>query len=128
MGLFSGIKALFSPKAIAETAKSAVRGLDDIVYTEQEKAEKTQAAQNLYAELWKAAVPSAISRRVIAAIMVSVWAVLVLVALLLISIGQDVRAEKVVELLVTVVKDPVSIIVGFYFLKDIVKTYRDNQQ
>ena len=127
MGLLSGIKALFSPKTIAETAKSAVRGLDSIVYTEQEKAEKTQAAQTLYAELWKAAVPSAISRRVIAAIMVSVWAVLVLTAMVLIAAGADARAEKVVELLVTVVKDPVSIIVSFYFLKDIVKTYRETK-
>lgn len=127
MGLWSGIKSLFSPKTIAETARSAVKGLDDIVYTEQEKAEKTQQAQSLYAELWKAAVPSAISRRVIAAVMVGVWAVLVLTAMLLIAAGADAKAEKVIELLVTVVKDPVSIIVGFYFLKDIVKTYRNDK-
>ena len=127
MGLLSGIKALFSPKTIAETAKSAVRGLDSIVYTEQEKAEKTQAAQTLYAELWKAAVPSAISRRVIAAIMVSVWAILVLTAMVLIVLGYDPRATKVIDLLMNVVKDPVSVIVGFYFLKDIVKTYRETK-
>jgi len=127
MGLLSGIKALFSPKTIAETAKSAVRGLDSIVYTEQEKAEKTQAAQTLYAELWKAAVPSAISRRVIAAIMVSVWAILVLTAMVLIVLGYDPRATKVIDLLMNVVKDPVSVIVGFYFLKDIVKTFRETK-
>ena len=124
MGLLAGVKALFSPKTIAETAKSAVRGLDSIVYTDQEKAEKTQAAQSLYAELWKAAVPSAISRRLIAAVMVGTWAILILTTITLNAFGKTEAAKFTLQVLTDVVKDPVSIIVGFYFLKDIVKTYK----
>jgi len=131
MGLLAGIKTLFSPKAIADTAKSAVRGLDDIVYTEQEKAEKTQMAQDLYAKLWQAAVPSAVSRRVIASVVVAVWAFLIIYGVLAYTVeiwvaGSSHVAEFTLLVLEKIVLQPMNIIVGFYFLKQIVTEYRKN--
>ena len=119
--------ALFTPKTIAETAKSAVKGLDSIVYTDQEKAEKTQAAQALYADLWKAATPSAISRRIIAAVMVSVWAFLILLGSLVYKFDQA-WSEFIFRVLGEVVLQPVNIIVGFYFLSQVVTKYNESRK
>jgi hypothetical protein len=122
---FGFIKRLFSsPDMVISTAKSAIKGLDDIVYTDQERAEKTEVAQNLYARLWEAAVPSAISRRVIASFIVLVWAIITITTLAFIGVGWDEKASKSIELLETVVVQPMNIVVGFYFLKQVVTEYR----
>ena len=122
-----GVLDLFSPKKIGEVATSAVKGLDSIVYTEQEKAEKTQIAQELYSKLWMAATPSALSRRIIAAVVVFVWAFLVLLIALLYGISKE-WALFVFELLKEVVLQPVNIILGFYFLSQVVTNYSKGQK
>jgi cation transport ATPase len=119
-----GLLDLFSPKKIGELATSAVKGLDDVVYTNQEKAEKTEAAQKLYAELWKAASPSALSRRIIAAIMISVWAFLIVFGVVVYPFHEPL-SEFAFTVLQEIVLQPVNIIVGFYFLKSIVTEYRN---
>lgn len=129
MGILTGLKTLFSPKAIADTAQSAVKGLDSIVYTDQEKAEKTQFGQELYAKLWSAAVPSAISRRVIASVIVAVWALLILFGIGAYAVeywlaGSSNVAEFTFSVLKEIVLQPMNIIVSFYFLKQIVTEYR----
>lgn len=123
------LAALFSPKTIAETARSAVKGLDDIVYTDQEKAEKTQAAQDLYAKLWASALPSALSRRIIASVIVSVWAFLILFGVSAYTVewwlsNTDNVAQFTFTVLREIVLQPMNIIVSFYFLKQIVTEYR----
>jgi hypothetical protein len=118
-------KRLFSaPETVADTVKSAVRGLDDLVYTEQEAAEKTQMAQDIYAKLWQAAVPSAVSRRVIASVIVLVWAFLIVFATAAYALSADDVATFTLDLLKTIVLQPMNIVVGFYFLKQVVTEYR----
>ena len=112
----SWLANLFSPKMIADTAKSAVRGLDDIVYTEQEQAEKTQQAQDLYAKLWMAATPSALARRIIASLVVGVWCFMIIFAVLVYGFNKD-WSKFTLELLKEIVLQPVNIILGFYFIK-----------
>jgi hypothetical protein len=126
MGL---LKRLFvSPEVVSDMARSAVKGLDDIVYTEQEKAEKTQAAQQLYAEMWMAAVPSALSRRLIAVIMVAVWAFLIIAGVLFYAFGLRDPAEFTFKVLAEVVQQPMNIVVGFYFLKQVVSTFMESKK
>jgi hypothetical protein len=125
--LMSWLKSLFSPKAIGDMAESAVKGLDSIVYTEQEKAEKTQTAQKLYAKMWMAASPSALTRRILASVMVGVWAFLILFGVIVYKIDEE-WSKFAFEVLKEVVLNPVNIIVGFYFLKQIVTEYRNGQQ
>lgn len=115
-----------SPKTVTETVRSAVRGLDDIVYTEQERAEKTQQAQELYGKMWMAALPSALSRRLIACIFVATWAILVLTGVGLYAFGIVEAAEFTFRVLREIVLQPVNIIVGFYFLKQVVAEYRSS--
>ena len=120
MGILS---ALFSPKKIGEVATSAVRGLDDLILTDQERIEKTQQAQDLYSKLWLAATPSAIARRIIAVITVSVWAVLVLFSVLIHGVSPE-WSKQSQHVLETVVMAPVNIILGFYFISQIVTNYQ----
>ena len=122
----SWLTSLFSPKTIAETARSAVKGLDSIVYTDQEKAEKTQAAQALYSKLWLAALPSALTRRIIAAFTVGLWALLILLGCLVYGFNEG-WARFIFEVLQEIVLQPVNIILGFYFLKQIVTEYRNGK-
>jgi len=120
MGLLS---SLFSPKKIGEVATSAVRGLDDLVYTEQEKAEKTQQAQDLYAKLWLSATPSAITRRVIAVVTIFVWAALILFAVVSHGFSPE-WSKQTLNILETIVLQPVNLILGFYFLSQVVTNYK----
>jgi cation transport ATPase len=120
------LRSLFSPKDIGEVARSAVRGLDDLVYTEQEKAEKTQEAQRLYSELYMAALPSALARRIIAVLVVLVWCTMMLFATAI--HGFDPKwSEQTLKILQEMVVQPVNIILGFYFLQAVVKTYRKSE-
>lgn len=120
MGLLAN---LFSPKTIGDLAKSAVKGLDDVVYTDQERAEKTEAGQKLYAKLYMAALPSALSRRIIAAITVSVWAFLVILAAVVWSFNEE-WSKFILELLKEIILQPVNLILSFYFLKAIATEFR----
>ena len=123
MGILS---SLFSPKKIGEVATSAVRGMDDLVYTEQERAEKTQEAQRLYSELYMAALPSALARRIIAVLVVLVWCTMMLFATAI--HGFDPKwSEQTLKILQEMVVQPVNIILGFYFLQAVVKTYRKSE-
>ena len=120
MGLLAN---LFSPKTIGDLAKSAVKGLDDVVYTDQERAEKTEAGQKLYSKLYMAALPSALSRRIIAAITVSVWAFLVILAAVVWSFNEE-WSKFILELLKEIILQPVNLILSFYFLKAIATEFR----
>ena len=123
----SFFRRLFSSTAVVEdTARSAIRGLDDLVYTEQEAAEKTQMGQELYGALWKAAVPSALSRRLIACVIVGVWAFLIIMAALVWTINEA-YSMFLLDVLATIVLQPMNIVVGFYFLKQIVTEYKRNK-
>jgi len=123
----SFIKRLFSSTDILqETARSAVKGLDDLVYTEQEASEKTQVGQALYARLWEAAVPSALSRRLIACVIVGVWALLIVLAAAVWTIN-PLYSAFLLDLLGGLVLQPMNIVVGFYFLKQIVTEYKRNK-
>lgn len=115
MGLIARIFA--SPKAIADAGKAIASGVDKAWFTNEE-------ARELYAKLWQAAVPSALSRRLIACALVGTFCVLVLFSVVLYAVGLRDPAEFTFRVLVEVLLQPVNIIVGFYFLTQIVGTYR----
>lgn len=125
-------KRLFSaPDAVTEVTKSAISGLDSLVYTDQERADRTHKAQELYSQLWLAAVPSALSRRLIAVCFVFTYCGLIIVGTVLGIFGAWYEtsfkaAEFVFRILSEVLMQPVNIIVGFYFLKQVVESYRKN--
>lgn len=113
-----------SPKAISDTVASATRGLDDLVYTDQERDERTERAQELYQAMWMAAVPSALSRRLIAVLLVATYCAMAVVAVIAHLLDMAPSAEFTLEVLREVFVAPVNVIVGFYFLKQIVSEYQ----
>lgn len=125
MGFLS--RLFSSPDAIADTVKSATRGLDDLVYTDQERDERTQLAQEIYKEMWLAAVPSALSRRLIACAFVFTYCLMCLAGVAFFAFSMDNVAEFSFRVLKEVLLWPVNAIVGFYFLKQVVSTYRKGE-
>jgi len=138
MGLLA---RLFSnPKEITETLASARRGIDDLVYTDQEREEFAERNRELYSKLWMASVPSALSRRLIACAVVGtfcflcVWAVMLYTAAMatvpdgtMYAVGEAAslypmeRAAEFTFRVIDVALLPlVVVIVGFYFLKQVV--------
>ena len=114
-----------STDVVASTIKSATKGLDSLVYTDQERAEKTEVAQKIYQKMWMAALPSALSRRLIACTMVAVWAILIVTGVAEYAAGWKDAADYTFGVLKEVVLQPVNIIVSFYFLKQVVAEYRN---
>jgi len=142
MGL---VRRLFSsPEAINETIKSARRGIDDLVYTDQERAEFTQHGQELYSKLFLASVPSALSRRIIAIFVVFTFCFLCVLGVVFYAIGAaflpdvvpvDMKpggmilaAEFTFRVVDSVLLGLVTVIVGFYFLKQVVTDYQHSKK
>lgn len=105
--------------------KSATRGLDSLIYTDQERDERTERAQELYSKLWMAALPSALSRRLIAVGVVFTYCLLVIASVAMYATGMVKSAEFTLSVLKEALVNPFNIIIGFYFLKQVVDTYRN---
>jgi hypothetical protein len=73
-----------------------------------------------------AALPSALARRIIAVLVVLVWCTMMLFATAI--HGFDPKwSEQTLKILQEMVVQPVNIILGFYFLQAVVKTYRKSE-
>lgn len=120
----SFLSRLFSSTDVVEkTVDSAFSALDKSFFTDEEKAEYSQKAQEIYQKMWLAAVPSAISRRIIACSVVLMWCVLLVVMLIAKGMGADAFADYAVKVMEDIVLTPFNIIVGFYFLKQVVGSF-----
>ena len=122
------LKQLFSaPETISKTVDAAYAGVDKTWFTPEERAEATASAQQIYQAMWLAAVPSAISRRIITVFVTFVWAfcVLLMVGLgVFQGSGEGSPALYVKGVLTDVVMQPFSIILGFYFLAKVVTDFK----
>lgn len=109
---------------------SAIGGLDKAFFTKEERADASRELSEWYLRYLEATQPQNIARRYIAMLVVWLWVVLV-IATAFASIaasfglpGADDAASRLMALLVDVVLQPFSIILGFYFLTHTVRAYR----
>ena len=120
--MFRFLKGLFSNTADAEIMlNKGVSMLDDAVFTKQEKAVEKRKFLDKYIELILNSKHMSVARRVIAFLFVIQYMILINICV----IGMIIGASWVTELktaLIDWIKQPVSIIVGFYFFQAIVKT------
>ncbi len=117
----SFLRRLFaSPDVISKTVDGVYHGIDKAIYTKEEQAEDAAAAREIYREMWLAAVPSAVSRRIIATAVVGMWCFIILTMLSAKALGADAFSEYAAEVMVEIVLNPFMIIVGFYFLKAVI--------
>lgn len=119
------LKRLFSsPDVIEKTVDGIYSGVDKVFFTQEERSEATQKAQEIYQAMWMASVPSALSRRIIACSVTFVWVILVLLMVALGIFDNMASAEFTFEVMKNIVATPFGIIIGFYFLSQVVTNFK----
>ena len=106
-----------SPDTVRTATDGLVNGLDKAFFTPEERAEFAASANEAYKEMWLAAVPSALSRRILMCVIAAAWLVMSLTTFFLYIFGDPTAAGFAYTLLRDVVNEPFMIIVAFYFLK-----------
>lgn len=120
------IGAIFGSSKNTETVvDGAVKGIDKLFYTDEEKAEASQKMSEWFLRYLEATQPQNISRRFIAIVVVLLWAVLILVGMISRAVEQWLEVTVVegsqhfsaftFQVLTDVVMNPFMIIMGFYF-------------
>ncbi|PHS20252.1 MAG: hypothetical protein COA86_02870 [Kangiella sp.] len=109
----------------SDTAKKVVDGVinagDALFYTDEEKAQDHSAYRDWYLKYLDATQPQNVSRRMIAIVVVFLWALFLVAGVIAQGFGFEDFAEYIFRTLKENVNTPFSIVVGFYFLKHIVK-------
>jgi len=130
MNLISSVIGFFTGGS--KTADSVIDGVkragDMLVFTDEEKSLTNQKGMELFIKYQEATLPQNVTRRMIAIVVVVLWASIVLLTMIMALIGLlgdfasfKAAGEYLFKFLTDVVNMPFSIIVGFYFLKRIVQ-------
>jgi hypothetical protein len=124
MGLLD--KLFGSEKQLDKLTTGAVAGLDKMFFTKEEKAEANQKLSEWYLKYLGATQPQNLARRLIAMVVVALWALLILLGVLLFRLDPGWSAF-VFSTLDNIVNNPFMIIVGFYFLTHAVRAYKNGK-
>jgi hypothetical protein len=121
MGLLD--KLFGSDKQLDKLTSGAVNGLDKIFFTKEEKAEANQKLSDWYLKYLEATQPQNLARRLIAIVVVSLWAFLIFFGVLMwkFDVGWS---TFIFSTLNNIVNNPFMIIIGFYFLTHAVRAYK----
>lgn len=97
---------------------------DALFFTEEEKSVASQKKLDWTLEYMKATAPQNVSRRVIAFIIVILWALLVIVAVVAgwFARGPGTYSQFVFNTLKEIVSQPFTVVIGFYFLTQLVRS------
>ena len=126
MGILS--KIFGDTKNATTIVDGAVKGLDAIFFTKEEKSQANQKLADWYLKYLSATQPQNLARRWIAIIIVILWAFLILLGIGFKILGANDIATFVFETLNTLVHQPFMLIMGFYFLTHVVRTYTDRSK
>lgn len=124
MSLFGWITG--NSKSAEKAVDGVVDGIDAMFFTEEEKSQANMKALELKIEFARATAGMSISRRIIVIVVSAMW---VLACVLLMALGlwmgkEAAQVKWMLELLKDVVNPPFMIIVGFYFLTQVVGNAR----
>jgi hypothetical protein len=124
MGLLD--KLFGSEKQLDKLTTGAVSGLDKMFFTKEEKAEANQKLSEWYLKYLGATQPQNLARRLIAMVVVALWALLILLGVLLFRLDPGWSAF-VFSTLDNIVNAPFLMIMGFYFLTHAVRAYQNGK-
>ena len=115
--MLSLLKTIFGdPKNNKSLIEGAKKGIDALVFTDEEKSEASKETFKLYLAYQKATQPQNLARRYLAFTIAGIWALLVL----LISITGVFGLTEQSQVLITVMSDyvfvPFTGVTAFYFL------------
>jgi hypothetical protein len=118
------LKSLFgSPKSTGKIVDAAVKGLDAVVFTEEERSEASGHMRDWYLKYLEATQPQNLSRRFLAIMIGLVWAFILLLASLTYPFMPE-YSEFLFKVLVENINTPFGVILGFYFLTAAVRAYK----
>lgn len=118
MGLISWITGT----STAEKAISVVSDkLDAAIFTEQERSETAQKFNEWLLKYMEATNPQNVARRLIALVVVALWALLILAGVILHAAGAVELSRYIFETLKEYVIDAFLLIMAFYFAAHVVR-------
>lgn len=125
MGILSSI---FGSSKNAETiVTGASKGLDAIFFTKEEKSQANQKLADWYLKYLAATQPQNLARRLLALIVALLWAVLILFGIAIRWVSFE-MSDFVFKVMNELVHQPFMLIMGFYFLAHIVRTYQNGKK
>lgn len=104
-----------SPEAAGKAADALYSGLDKIAFTAEEKADAAQKSRDWLNDYMAATNGQNVARRLIALIVTSLWAVLLVLSVVLHLCGATVRAEWLFGVIDEVVTPAFMLVITFYF-------------
>ena len=117
------LAAIFgSSKNTTTIVDGAVKGLDALVFTDEEKAHTRAQAAEWFLRYLQATQPQNLARRLIALIIAALWAVLVLLGVAMWKLD-ELYADFIFEVLRDVVMNPFLMVMGFYFAAHVVRSF-----
>lgn len=127
--------AIFGSSKNTETViNGAVHGIDKLFYTAEEKAENSAKVAEWYLRYLAATQPQNLARRLIAIVIVALWALLILVGVAARGLemyletapaeGEQLFSAFVFTVLTDVVMTPFGIVLGFYFAAHVVRAWQ----
>lgn len=119
-----GLLSLFTSgsKAVDKGMSMLDKGLDAMVFTDEEKSVTNQKVLDWKLKWIEATGPQSKARRFITYIIVSVWTYLVMLGIHLRLFGYKEQADYVFKMLNDVVHWPFITIIAFYFAAHVVRT------
>jgi hypothetical protein len=124
VGLLSRIFG--SSGTAAKVVDSAISGIDAVVFTKEEKAAANQKILDWYITYLKATQPQNLARRLIAVIVVMLWALMIFSAVIAEGFGLSAFSEFTFKVIAENVNTPFSIIIGFYFAAHAIRAMQKN--
>ena len=104
-----------------KTIDSVSKGIDALVFTDEEKSSAKQAGFKLWIEYQKATQPQNVARRLIALVVTGLWA-LVLVLYLTLQPFFPEYTQFLFKLLIDIINPVFMLVMAFYFAKRIIRS------
>lgn len=110
------LKLLFgSPDAAVKTAGTIAKGVDALIYTDEEKADMRARSMDWLTKYMEATQGQNLARRMIAMVVTLQWAALVNIAVLLQILDADTKSQYVFKVMDECVNEAFMLVMVFYF-------------
>lgn len=120
--------AIFGSRKNTETVvDGAVNGLDKMFFTKEEQAEHALKAGDWFLRYLEATQPQNLARRLIAVIIVLLWAILIVAGVSLYKIDPG-YSDYIFNILADVVMNPFLMVMGFYFAAHVVRSWQGQKK
>lgn len=122
------LAAIFGSSKNTETiVEGAVKGLDALVFTDEEKSEVNAKLGDWFLKYLAATQPQNLARRLIAVIVTALWSLLILAGVGVYKWDKD-YSFFIFDTLRDTVNTPFSIIIGFYFAAHLARAWQNGKQ